>query len=648
MLDYGAYNTKPVEQAWHECPVETDDGSPAKHQALFDHVRALEEDQIDVHFCNQLNARLYSNREPMMFQWNSALISSVRPLTPNKDNVVQSVVDTLVARVGSMKPKATVYTRGADFDVYRRGRNLDKYLWGVFQWLKIHRIGRQVFRDALVYGTGFLKLFVDENNEIAAERVNPDEIIVDQRECVSEPTPQQVFHRRLMSRAALRKKFPKHAARITACQTNGDYQYTSYRTPADEQLVVIEAWRMGVEHTIAIENATLFTEAYHHDKAPLVDLRWCDPLTGYYGKPVVSDLLGYQTDLNKLAFDIRSGHDVMCVPRVFIDQGTEIVETQLDNEIGKVIKYRGSNTNPPQAITWTAFNPEIYNERERLWTRAHESQGISQMASTNKLPTQARLDSSEALREYNAQNDERFNDRVQALEEWYLAVAERIIELSIDLYKNRKVNTKTMWRSGNLVDQIDWAKCDMRRDKFVLQISASSVLNMTPAARKDRLAFWLDRQLITPEQFKAWSGEPDLEALAQLESASHDAVIADIDMMLDGRTDRGPDPQMNLAYCFKVVNNTYLHIRSLEAPERILRIFRTWLLTAEAMLNQPVPAPQPAGMGIDPAMMDPAMAGAPGMWAGDPGAPGMGVPQMVPRVGALGAPPMPVGAGVPS
>ncbi len=640
----GAYNTKPADKAWFECPSTADDGSCPKYRALFDHVRALEEEQIDVHFMNGLNARLYSNREPMTFQWDSTIVSSVRPLTPNKDNVVQSVVDTLVARIGSMKPKATVYTRGADFDVYRRGRALDKYLWGLFQWLKIHRLGRQVFRDALVYGTGFLKLFVDTNGEIGAERVNPDEVIVDNRECVSEANPQQIFHRRLMSRAALRKKFPRFAEQIAACQTQ-DFQYTSYKTPADEQIVVIEAWRMGVEHAIAIENCVLFSERYPHDKSPFVDLRWNESLSGYYGRPVVSDLVGYQTDLNKLGTAIASGHDVMCVPRIFIDQGTEILETQLDNEIGKVVRYRGTPGNLPQAITWSAFNAEIYNERERLWTRAHESQGVSMMASTNKMPSGWRADSSEALREYNAINDERFNDKVQSLEEWYMTVAERLIELSQDLYKNRGRNPKTMWRSGNLVDQIDWKKCDMERDKFVLQISASSVLNMTPAARKDRLAFWLDRQLITPEQFKAWSGEPDLEALAQLESASHDAVLADIDMMLDGRTDRGPDPQMNLGYCFKVVNSTYLHIKSLEAPERILRIFRIWLLTAEALMNQPVPAPAPAP-GMDPMMMDPAMSGAPGMWAGDPGTPGMGVPQMVPRAGALGAPPMPAGAGV--
>ena len=623
---------------WYEAAVTEEDGCSAKHTLLFNHVRALEEDQLDIHFMNQLNARLYSNREPMSFQWNSTLISSVRPLSSNEDNVVQAVVDTLVARIGSMKPKATVYTRGADFDVYRRGRNLDKYLWGLFQFLKIHRKGRRVFRDALVYGSGFLKLSMDENDEIAAERINPDEIVVDQRECVSDDHPLQFHHRRLMSRMALIKKFPQHEEKIREAQSEG-FQYTTYRTPSDEQLVVIESWRMGVEHAICIENETLFREDYKHERAPFVTLRWADALTGFYGRSIVSDLIGYQIRLNKLNQAIDMGQDVMCVPRVFVDSGSQILDTRFDNQIGKVVHFRGTM---PEAITWTAFNAEIYNERERLWLRAHESQGVSQMASSNKLPVQARLDSSEALREINAQNDERFNDRVQSVEEWYLEVAEVMLQLSADAYRNRKVNPKTSWRSGHLVEQIDWKKCDLAKDKFVLNISASSVLNMTPAARRDKLNFWLDRQLITPEQYKSWSGEPDLEAMAQLESASNDALMADIDAMMDGETTRGPDPHSNLAANIMTVEKTYEHIKSLGAPEEILTIFRVWMLTAEALVNQPVPAPPSQPGAIDPAT------GAPmPMSAGVASPPGMGVPPMVPRPGEISPPPVPVGAGVP-
>ena len=631
-----------LSKPWYECPVESDTGETLRHKALFSHVRGIEEDQLDIHLMNNLNSRAYANREPTSFQWNSTILTSVRPLTSNEDNVVQAVTDTLVARIGSMKPKATIYTRGADFDVYRRGRQLDKYLWGTFQQLGIHALGRKIFRDALVYGTGFLKLFLDANNELCAERVNPDEIVVDQRECVSSDYPLQMHHRRLVSRQALIAKYPQSKQLILDAQSEG-FQYTSYHTPNEEHLVYIESWCMGKQYTAVIENATLHTEPYTHDRAPIIPLRWADGLSGFYGRSIVTDLIGYQIRLNKLNNAIDAGQDLMCVPRLFVDQGSSVLDTRFDNQAGKIIKYRGKI---PEAITWAAFNAEIYNERERLWTRAHESQGVSIMASTNKLPGQARLDSSDALREYNAISDERFNDRVQSLEEWYLAIAEESIRLSAAAYKGHKKNLKTSWRSANLVEQIDWKSCDMDRDKYVMHISASSVLNMTPAARRDKLNFWLDRQLITPEQYKGWSGEPDLESIAELSSGGHDALMADIEAMMKGETDRGPDPNSDLASDIATVNATRAHIKSLGAPEDILQVFDIWLLTAEALVNQPVPAPPGPAGAVDPMTgmpMDPMMGGAPPLSAAPPGIPGMGVPPMIARPGELSPPPLPNG-----
>jgi hypothetical protein len=629
-----------VQGAWHECPVEPE-GDTAhltpRHQALFSHVRALEEDQMDVHASNMLNARLYSNREPMSFQWNSALTSSIRPLTPNTDNVIQAVVDTLVARIGSMKPKATIYTRGADFSVYRRGRALDKYLWGEFQSLGIHRMGRQVFRDALVYGTGFIKIGVDrKRKQICAERVNPDEVIIDQRECVSNQQPGTYHHRRLVSRMALKKLYPKYTATIDDAQVE-NFQYTSYRTPAAEQIVLIETWKLPSCHgagdglyDVSIENATLHSSKYTHDKPPLIPLKWSDPLTGFYGRSVVGDLVGYQVRLNKLNFDIEWGQDVMCVPRVFVDQGSAFTGTRLDNDIGKEIRYRGVK---PEVEVWPAFNPEIYNERERTWTRAHESQGVSERSVGSKMPEGWRADSSEAQREQTSYEDERFNDRVQALEEWYLDVAREIIRCSADLFENESFSNTTKFRSANVVQQIDWKDCDLDADKYVMQIAASSVLNMSPAARRDKINFWLDRQLVTPEQYKGMSGEPDLEAISQLQAANNDAISNMIEKMLDGDTGQSPDPHMNLAMAIEMVNNSYLHIKSLDAPEGVQQIFRVWLLTAESLVNQPVPA-APSGpvMGPDglPGMPAPGMPPGAPMSAGPPGPPGMGVPPMLP------------------
>lgn len=616
-------------EIWHQAQPESPHGFPDRPTMLFQHVRALEEDQVDVHLMNLLNSRLYYNREPMMFQWDQDFVQHFRPLNANSENCIQSVLDTLVSRIGTQKSKATIYTRGADFDVYLKGRQLDKYLWGEFQGLDIHAKQRKWVLDAMVCGTGIMKIAVDwEADDIVAEITNPDEIIVDQRECASGGLPQTLFHRRLVSKLWVKEKFGTNKrvkAKIEEVKKNE--RYTSYRTPTPDQVVLIEAWKRPTLpggddglHVISIDGLELFSEKWEEDDFPFVFLRWADA-PGFYGRSLVSDLLGMQIRLNKLNEAIEWGQDVMCVPRVFIDQGTQVLDTRLDNQIGKVVRFRGT---VPEAITWQAFHAEMYNERDRVRASMFEFAGVSQMSAQNKMPDQMRMDSSEAIREFGAHEDERFNDKAQSIEEGTLRIAQKILKCASELYTRNKDKTrKVTYRSGNLVEQIDWSEVDMAADKYVMQVAASSVLNLTPAARKDKLNFWFTNGLISPQKYMSLSGEPDLEHMSELQAAPTEHTEWQISQMLKGKP-QVPDPNGDLVEAVITVNNTYLHVCTLEnTPPRVKTVLQNWLLTAEHLMNQPAPQPEVMmppgppppmpGAGGPPgaAPMDPAMGPAP-------------------------------------
>jgi hypothetical protein len=637
-----------IPTAWHEADPEADElaGMPGMAKMLFDHIRGLEQDQMDIHLMNAINARLYYNREPLQFQWESQVYSYFRPLNANIENGIQSVLDTLTSRLGTQQSKATIYTRGADFKTYLKGRLLDRYVWGQFMAQGIHTILRDMFLDAMIYGTGFMKIDVDwRAKDIRAEVVNPDEIIVDQRECVSGAKPFTMTHRRLVSKAWIKKAFAKGDDKQSVTDavdraTGKDYQYTSYRTPAEDQTVVIETWKRPTLpggndglHVIAIEGKVLFTEAWKRDEFPIVELRWAKA-PGYYGRSLVSDLIGYQVRLDKLNEAIEWGQDVMCVPRVWLDQSQGIIDSRLDNRIGNIIRGRGE---APKPMVWNAFSPELYNERDRVRASMYEFAGVSTMSAQNKAPQGWRADSSEALREMTSHEDERFNDKAQALEEAQLNIAKHIIRCSKELYTRGSAPTVT-YQFGNLVQQIAWEDVDLKADQYVMQISASSVLNLTPAARKDKLKSWKDEGLISPQRYMAWSGEPDLERVADLEAANHDFFEHQIDKMLDGKP-ATPDPNSSLSEGVVMVNNTYLHVCTLEdTPKNVKKMMQVWLLTAESILNQqPPPPPQLGVMGGSAVPFDPGMATMGGQ-------PPMGMQNMNPQGGMMAGPPgMPPG-----
>lgn len=619
-------------RVWWECKEGEQAREYSVHGLLFTHVQVLEQEQYDVHLQNLLNAQLYGNRDLMAFDWQAGTSAAFRPLNANLENLIQSVCETLRSNIAKDKPKATPTPRGADFDVYLKARLLDKWLYGEFMAQDLWAKGQDIFLDGTVFGTGVLKVYVDDG-EIFTERVNPDEIIVDQRECVSCDMPLQIHQRKLVSRLWLLETFPDYAEEIEKVQST-NFQYTSYRSPSEEQVVVIESWRLpirgeGGRHVLCIENATLVDEPYTRDKFPFVFFRFNKHLSGFYGRSLVEDLTGYQIRLNELNEAIRIGQDVMCVPRVFFDPGGGIVKTHFDNTIGRVIQVRGP---APQAQTWNAFNPEIYNERDRIVKSAFEFAGVSQLSAQAKLPTQARLDSSDALREYNAIENERFNYQAQAYEKFYLEVAHHLVELAADLYKNKEVDRTVKFRASNLVMQIPWSEVDLDVDKYVLTVEASSILNMSPAARKDMLNQWASAGVISREQYQAWSGYPDLEHIAGLLSAANDHIEFMIDRMLHGEP-QTPDPLDNLDAGFGVVHKTYLKLRTLDTPEDILMLFRNWIELAKEMMEPAVstnemsmgameqvatgaglPPSQPGMEAIPPEMMmDPSMGGMPPM-----------------------------------
>lgn len=558
------------------------------HETLFDTVRSIEENQYLIHKQTFINAAMYCNRELPGLDWGSHSEREVdyRPVSSTAENLVASVVNTVSALISKNKPKPTPVVKDADFSTERIGKQLDRYLYGEFQHQDIWSKAQTVFNDACWAPLGALKLFT-QDGEIVTERVMPDEIIVDQREVVSGQMPFQLYQRKLVPRVVLQWAFPERHYEIEKAQSSGSFAYTSYRTPSADNIVVIEAWKLSKDgspgrHSIVIDGCTLVDEAYDRDRFPFVFYRW-EPLpTGFYGKPLVEEIAPFQIRMNELNHKIRLAQDLMCVPRIFVDGGSRIVKTHLDNQIARVIHYRGKT---PEPMNWPGVSPEIYSERERIRSAAFQYAGISEMSAQAKLPEGARLDSSKAIREYNTVENQRFSLQAQRYEAFFLEVAEHLMELSADLYKGG-TNRTVRFHNRKLIDDIEWSQVQdlVKNRQYVLQIEASSVMNMTPAARLDELDSLAFRGLIDTNQYKSNLGHPDLEEIQALGSIGMDNI-----KMTAEQLDRGefpqPDPLQDLNAGIPYIHLTYLRRVEQKAPEEILQNYRDWIALAQGIID---------------------------------------------------------------
>lgn len=623
----------------------------ARANNLIDQARNLENVQREVHEQNLWSAQLYSNRELASFDWgNSALYrASLAPISRQGENLVLMVVDTLVSQVGKNRPKARPQTRGASWKLRQQAKRLDKFLYGEFIRNRVYEKGKQVFRDACIFGFGALYVCVN-NGAVHIERVFPDELLVDQMEVVAAGKARHWYRRRVLPVEVVVASYcpegedPEELkAQLEMISRSTDY--LEYRTVGQGYVVMVEGWQCARgnkkgRYVCAVNDRILCDEPYELETAPFVTYHWQEALSGFYSPSAVEQCLPYQIRLNEINEVIRDAQDLMGRPRILVHEGSRVNPLEIDNLVARFIKYTGIK---PEAVTWPAISAELYNERDRQVRICLEQFGISALASKVTPPAQARFDSSAAFREFNAIQDDRLADPAQRFERFYLDIAEKMIEV----LKASGAKPKTTWVSGGKqgrVEVIDWNEIDLDKDAYVLQLEATSVFDSTPSALRDELEKQLGMGLITPEEYRLQLSHPDDEAELSLQSAAADDIRRVIELLEDGDYE-SPTPIQDLVNGVQMVSLAALHLKKYKDVDPDIHLgFLNWITEARNILGigeESVPSEMPEtsetipGMTGPAGMPDPMMGGGMGGGMMGPMGPQPGMP-MVPVPESIG------------
>ena len=636
---------------WYQHDVKSDlpdeEVEKARANNLIDQARNLENVQREVHEQNLYSAQLYSNRELASFDWgNSALYrASLAPVSRTGENIVLMVVDTLVSQVGKNRPKARPQTRGASWKLRQQAKRLDKFLYGEFIRNRVYEKGKQVFRDACVFGFGALYVCVNDGR-LHVERVFPDELLVDQMEVVASGRARHWYRRRVLPVEVVVSSYAKEGedieemrAELEAISRSTDY--LEYRTVGAGYVVLVEGWQCARgnkpgRYVAAVSNRILRDDPYELECPPFVTYAWQEALSGFYSPSAVEQALPYQIRLNEINDVIRDAQDLMGRPRILVHEGSRVNPLEIDNLVARFIKYTGIK---PEAVTWPAISAELYNERDRQVRICLEQFGISAMASKVTPPAQARFDSSAAFREFNAIQDDRLSDPAQRFERFYLDLAEKMIEV----LKASGATPKTTWVSGGKrgrVEVIDWNEIDLDKDAYVLQLEATSVFDSTPSALRDELEKQLGMGLITPEEYRLQLSHPDDESALSLQAAAANDIQRVIELLEDGEYE-SPTPIQDLVNGVQLVTLAALNLKIYKDVDPDIHLnFLNWITEARNILGigeETVPSEMPDASMQVPGLEGPmAMQGAAGGMPMDPmmgGMGGMGPGPMGPQPG---------------
>lgn len=558
-------------------------------------INFIDQDQSYRQNENFKNMRLYGNYD--LFNLRAYNYVRTEPSTSIQNrvtlNIVQSMIDTVVSKITKNKPRPLFLTDGGDFTQSRRAEKLSQFVEGQFQACDFYAKAAIAFLDACIFGTGCLKIFRGgkDNNEIKVERTFIDEIVIDDKEAFY-GQPRQMHQRKQIHKDVLKHMFPDSASIIEASTTDTTVYNQSNGTSRD-MIQVTESWHLPSgegatdgKHSIVINNHTLFSEDYNKSYFPFVFFRWALRPLGFFGQGISEQLAGLQLEINKILRTIQVSMHLVSIPKIFVEASSKVVSAHLDNKIGGIIKYAGT---PPTEGKLGSIPTELFNHLDRLYGRAYEIVGVSQLSATSAKPVG--LNSGKALREYNDLETERFMSVAQRYEKAFLDAAEIMVDLAADIAEDTG-NYSVKVRGSEFMKTIKWSEVRMDQDDYTMGLFPTSSLSQNPAGRMEDVQELISAGFIGKEDGMKLLNFPDLKAYYNLSTAAGYDIDRLIEKFIDDGQYETPEPYQNLEYGKTKMQQAYLYYRSKGAPEERLELFRRWIEDAQGLVNKATVAAQ--------------------------------------------------------
>jgi hypothetical protein len=544
-------------------------------------------------------ARLYGNQSLYSsIGQDMSKIGEARGLHTDRPtfNLISAVTDTLLSKLTQNRPAPIFLTDNSDYKERRLAKQLNNFILGEFYQTKAYEKAEYILRDALVTGTGVLKVFETEDCKVGIERVLQTELFTDLSESMYD-NPRQIYQIKLVDREVLAATFPEMEKDIMAAAgATPDSSPNANQSVAD-LLMVVEGWRLPSfkaandgAHTIAIAGCDkpLVNEPYIKDCFPFVFLHHTKRLAGFWAQGIAESSMGTQLELNSILWTISRALKLGGVPRFFVEKGSKVVKAHLNNEVGGIVEYAGKM---PEMIVTNSNAADLYAERDRLIQYGFRQEGLSEMAATSQKP--AGLDSGEAIRTYDNINTDRFAALSKRYDNFFIELAYLIMDLAREI-AIRDGKYQTVFPDKNGTKEVDLPKSAMLDDPFVIQCFNMSSLPKDPAGRQQKVTEMIQSGMLTIKEGRRLLDYPDLSQIETLDNASEERIFKYLDQIVEDGKYEGPDPFMDLALaqelCVKYYN-LYVAANLEESKAEMLRVFFSQVQSLMQAAQPPMPPP---------------------------------------------------------
>lgn len=515
-------------------------------------------------------------------------------------NLCSSAVDTAASLIAQQRPKPQYLTQDGDWGMQRQARLRTRVLEAQLYDLDAYEIMPQVFIDAAVLGTGCVYGYVMDG-EPRLERVLPMELLVDHHDGLA-GAPRCLYRRRLISRELLAELYPDHVREVAEAQgpssdDRGDF-WLSLDTTSD-QVVVIEAWHLPSganakdgKRAICTSAGTLVTEAHDCEHFPFAFYRWKKRQIGFWGMGIVEECRDAQVRINQIIARVEELQKLGANAWLLVDRHAGVRVEKVTNQPLSMIVWDSKGVRPE----FQAFNPtppELQNEIASIREQTFSQLGLSTLTAEGRKP--AGLDSGAAQRAYDDIQSRRHVMNARGYESAYMDVVSLIERLNEEVGGDMTVATRNSRGRSTMISEVKWSEVSLPENKYRMTMFPTSALPSTPAGKMAYVSEWIDRGFVSRPFGMSLLDFPDIDAAARMELADLDAVMYDVEMMLDGKA-AYPEPYQDLQLAADTARRAYLHARTNGAPDDVLELIREYVEDCRQQLQAAQPAPVPAPM----------------------------------------------------
>jgi hypothetical protein len=593
----------PDDLLWHE---ESDPKDAAKR--AISTAKAIEMAQAARRRRNLMHARLYANQD-LQSIYDFGVADVYDGGVYLTFNVIQSCIDTVAAKIGRSRPRAQFLTERGVWSLKKQSRDLTQLVDGILDANDWHaNEAARVFVDATLFGSGAPYVCGDsDTDEVVVERVVPDELLFDETEAMHGLRGLwNLFRKKHIHRQVLLRLFPKAAAAIKRAKGARPGETEGYTPMASEMIPVWHGWhrasKRGADdgrYIVAIEDddGVLTSKKWKRTTFPFPMWSWQPPIVGMWGRSLAEELLPLQMKIKDLIEVIDEGQKLMCVPRLYVQDGL-VNEDHIQNLVASVVKVSGSPQSAVYETVGKGASPEMYQDLQTWIERAFQKTGISQLSASAEKPEG--VGSAVAMRELLDREDMRFATVGQRWEQFHVRLAECIVDTADELYQDRKVSVQVP--GEKFLKSIDWKRVDLGKNRFIVRVMPVSSMPTTPGAKKQYVRELYEDQAIDKAQYLQLLELPDTASTVSLITSTLDIVDRSIELMVEDGTPQRPEPYSDLSIARARVMQAYLVAKLDGAPEKRLDLMRRYVARCNEMLEPPEAPQQPGAM---PAPMPP-------------------------------------------